>query len=89
MSGEALGGPSGGRTAGRIQAVKLASLSDDGESVATDPVHDRFDDGQGDRRRHGSVNRGASFHQHGETSLSGERLRRRHTIGGEYWPAHR
>ena len=71
------------RASGAIQAVEFLAVPDDCESVAAYAVAGRFDDGQGNRRRKGRIDRVAAASQHLQPRLGGERLRGSHYIPGK------
>src|SRR4051812_21520187 len=89
MTGKELRRPTCGRATGRVEAMKLLAVPQDGVGVGADAVGHRLDQ----RERNGSgkdrVDSAATGGEHLQTGLGGKRLRSRYDVGSEQrlaWP---
>ena len=87
LAAEELGRPAGRRAAGRIEAMQLPAVPDDGVGVGADAVGHRLDQREGNGGGEGGVDRRAAGGEHLQPGLRGERLRGGHGIFGEHRPA--
>ena len=87
LAAEELGRPAGRRAAGRIEAMQLPAVPDDGVGVGADAVGHRLDQREGNGGGEGGVDRRAAGGEHLQPGLRGKRLRGGHGIFGEHRPA--
>jgi hypothetical protein len=86
---EVLARPGRRRATGRVQAVQLPAVPDDGEGITAQTVADGFEDGHRRRRGNGGIHRIATLPEHAQARAGRCRMGGGHQVAGEDGQAQR